>query len=150
MNRKALAAQLRIDEGKRLQTYKDSRGFWTIGVGHLLPHGHDGMTISEAQCAQYLDDDISTALMGCLKIWPGFDALPEEAQEVLCNMCFNLGELRLKLFPQMIDAVKKRQWLRVANEMRTSRWALQVGDRSKRLIARIMALVPPSPHRGEM
>ncbi len=151
MNREALAKQLRIDEGIRLLAYKDSRGFWTVGVGHLLAQlGHDGMQITHVEVERLLDEDISKALMGCIKIWPNFDKLPEEAQQVLCNMCFNLGEFHLKLFVSMIDAVKKQQWLRVAHEMRTSRWHEQVGARADRLIARIMALVPPSPHKGEM
>ncbi|WP_373559966.1 glycoside hydrolase family protein, partial [Klebsiella pneumoniae] len=27
---------LRFDEGEKLQVYKDTEGYWTVGIGHLL------------------------------------------------------------------------------------------------------------------
>lgn len=31
-----LYEMLRFDEGEKLQVYKDTEGYWTVGIGHLL------------------------------------------------------------------------------------------------------------------
>ena len=50
-------------EGRRLSAYRDSRGIWTIGVGHaatgLPPRPSAGMTISEAACDALLAADLA-------------------------------------------------------------------------------------------
>ena len=50
-------------EGRRLSAYRDSRGIWTIGVGHaatgLPPVPHAGMTITEAECDALLAADLA-------------------------------------------------------------------------------------------
>ena len=50
-------------EGRRLSAYRDSRGIWTIGVGHaatgLPPRPCAGMTITEAECDALLAADLA-------------------------------------------------------------------------------------------
>jgi lysozyme len=48
-------------EGKRNKAYKDSRGFWTIGVGHYGPNVHEGLAWTDQQIADALKDDLKTA-----------------------------------------------------------------------------------------
>ena len=50
-------------EGRRLTAYRDTRGIWTIGVGHavtgLPPRPYAGMTITEAECDALLAADLA-------------------------------------------------------------------------------------------
>src|ERR1051325_9319799 len=119
-----------MDEGKRLKVYFDSRRNPTVGVGHLVrfqDHLKVGDVITEAQCQAFLDEDIAIAVEIAHKVFPDFDELPEEAQLVLANMAYNLGEIRLRGFTLMCEAVANRAWTRVAAQMRASLWARQVG-----------------------
>ena len=59
--------------------------------------------------------------------------LPGDIQEVLVNMCFNLGGTRLGKFKNMLNAVEDHDWERMAVEMEDSRWFKQVGRRSVEL-----------------
>lgn len=52
-------------EGKRLVAYRDSRGIWTIGVGHAATAGtppvpHLGMTITAEDCDAILARDLDS------------------------------------------------------------------------------------------
>jgi GH24 family phage-related lysozyme (muramidase) len=146
MDRDALAAQLAVDEGKMLVVYHgktDRPGVWTVGVGHMvLPQDHLalGQTITEAECQAFLAHDIGLALGTCHKVWVDFDALPEEAQQVLAGMAFNLGETRLRTFRLFIAAVTDRAWQRAAMQLRHSLYYGQVTHRAERYAARLEAL----------
>ena len=74
------------------------------------------------------------------KIFPNLDELPEEAQQVLVNMTFNMGRPRLSQFKKFIAGVHAGDWNKAAVEMMDSRWAKQVGARAERLRDRIKAL----------
>lgn len=52
-------------EGKRLVAYRDSRGIWTIGVGHAATAGtppvpHLGMSITAEDCDAILTRDLAS------------------------------------------------------------------------------------------
>ena len=74
------------------------------------------------------------------KIFSDFDNLPEEAQQVIVNMTFNMGRPRLSKFKKFIAGVEAGDWEKAAVEMMDSRWATQVGSRAERLRDRIRAL----------
>jgi lysozyme len=52
-------------------------------------------------------------------------------------MCFNLGITRLKGFKKMLKACELKNYTLASQEMLTSLWARQVGNRAKNL-AKIM------------
>ncbi|MEK9739391.1 MAG: glycoside hydrolase family protein, partial [Euryarchaeota archaeon] len=83
-------------------------------------------------------------LQDCKQIFPDFDDLPEEAQLVIANMCFQLGRPRLSNFKKFIAAVNDRDWAKAADEMEDSRWYKQTTARADRLIARIITLGVPA------
>lgn len=143
MDRARLAAQLEIDEGRRLAVYADTRGNLTVGIGHLVL-ASDHLTlhqpITSLQCAQYLAHDIETAWHGVLTLWPHAEALPEIVQQVLANMCFNMGLKTLSTFNGLIAAVDHRDWQAAATHMEQSRWYAQVGRRAERLTAWMRAM----------
>lgn len=121
--------QLKDDEGLRLKPYRCSAGKLTIGYGRNL----DDNGISKAEAEYLLDGDIRDAENACLHAFPWFADLSEERQDVLVNMCFNLGMTRLLRFTRFLKAMSLGAYETAAHEMMNSNWAEQVGDRAKRL-----------------
>jgi len=129
MNKNKLAAQLVIDEGLKPKVYKDSLGIETIGVGRNLRD--KGLSPLEIQFL--LANDIDDVCRDLDRSLPWWRVMNETRQNVLANMCFNMGIARLLGFKKALAAMKEERWSDAATEMRSSKWAEQVGDRAKRL-----------------
>ena len=146
MNKDILREQLADDEGCKYEIYLDHLGLPTFGIGHLVKdvdpeHGQPvGTPVSEERVRQAFDLDILVTIEDCHRLYDDFDDLPEEAQLVIANMCFNLGYTRLSKFKGMKSGVDDRDWHRAADEMVDSRWHDQVPNRAKRLVKRIRDL----------
>ena len=63
--------------------------------------------------------------------------MPEEVQQILVNMMFNMGRTRLSKFKNMNSAILEGDWTRAAVEGRDSRWHQQVTNRAERLMVRL-------------
>lgn len=128
MNYERLKQTLTRHEGKRHMMYKCSVGVDTVGVGHAMTQ-----PLSDRVIDLMLEDDIIIAVEELRRNVMFFDDLPEEAQEVLVNMCFNLGITRLMQFKNMFAAIEEESWSTAANEALDSKWARQVGSRAEEL-----------------
>lgn len=62
-----------------------------------------------------------------------FWTLNEARQEIIIEMCFNLGADHFAAFKHMIAAIEAHDYEGAAHEMVASRWALQVGERANEL-----------------
>jgi|TARA_B100000287_G_scaffold428851_1_gene481012 lysozyme len=146
MNIDQLRETLKIDEGVKYEIYNDHLGYPTFGIGHLVvesdeEHGKPvGTPISEERVNAVFDKDVAVMVDEAKKIFPNLDTLPEEAQQVIVNMTFNMGRPRLSQFKKFIAGVNAGDWDKAAVEMMDSRWAKQVGARAERLRDRIKAL----------
>ena len=90
-------AYITEEEGYRNKAYKDSKGLWTIGVGHLIkkdePHLLNA-TLTDQEVKDLLKSDLkwcSEAVESSVKVplkQPQFDAL--------YSLCFNIGETAFK------------------------------------------------------
>ena len=146
MNIDQLRETLKIDEGVKYEIYNDHLGYPTFGIGHLVvesdeEHGKPvGTPISEERVNAVFDKDVAVMVDEAKKIFPNLDSLPEEAQQVIVNMTFNMGRPRLSQFKKFIASVNAGDWDKAAVEMMDSRWAKQVGARAERLRDRIKAL----------
>ena len=146
MNKDQLREELAADEGCKYEIYLDHLGLPTFGIGHLVKdvdpeHGQPvGTPVSEERVRQAFDLDILVTIEDCHRLYDDFDDLPEEAQLVIANMCFNLGYPRLSKFKGMKAGCDARDWHRMADEMVDSRWHDQVPNRAKRLVKRIRDL----------
>jgi|AraplaDrversion2_2_1032049.scaffolds.fasta_scaffold00773_63 lysozyme len=129
MNREKLAAQLTIDEGRRALVYIDTVGKLTGGVGRNLTD----RPFFDDEIALMLKNDIDLAEKDLDRFIPWWRQLSEARQNVLANMCFNLGIKRLLLFVNMLDHARAGRYTEAAAEMLDSKWAKQVGDRARRL-----------------
>jgi GH24 family phage-related lysozyme (muramidase) len=86
-------------------------------------------------------DDVKKAVYGCRSIYgEKFDLWPDEVQEILVNMCFNVGPGGLSKFKKFKEALEKHQWAKAAIEGRDSRWHKQVPNRAERLMKRLEAI----------
>ena len=146
MNVDKLREQLKIDEGVKYEIYLDHLGYPTFGIGHLITeadeeHGKPvGTKITEERVNAVFNKDVEIYVNEAKKVFPNIDDLPPEAQEVIVNMCFNMGAPRLAKFKKFIAGVNSGDWNTAAIEMMDSRWANQVGNRAVRLRDRIKAL----------
>ena len=100
----------RRNEGSRLVAYKDTKGNWTIGVGHNLaarglpwvagdPSETDwgGYTINEAQEHNLLLADLAESIRDSsgLECW---NSLSDRRKAAIVDMCFSMGINKLKTF----------------------------------------------------
>ena len=99
-----------------------------------------GTPVSEERVNAVFESDVAKFVSESKKVFPNLDELPEEAQQVIVNMCFNMGAPRLSKFKKFIAAVNDGNWSTAAVEMMDSRWATQVGARAERLRDRLQAL----------
>ena len=146
MNVDKLREQLEIDEGCVYEIYKDHLGYATFGIGHLVlecdaEHGQSvGTSVSTDRVVEAFESDVQSVLSDCDILYPDFSSLPEEAQQVIANMMFNMGRPRLSKFKGMKRGVDARDWNQAADEMVDSTWYRQVTNRADRLVERIRAL----------
>lgn len=136
--------QLKIDEGVIYEIYEDHLGYPTFGVGHLIldtdpEHGQPlGTGVSEERIASAFEHDLDTAIDECKILYgAAWFYHPEEVQEILINMMFNMGRPRLTKFKKMNSAIEAGDWETAAVEGRDSRWYSQVGARAERLMSRL-------------
>lgn len=143
MNVYKLREQLKIDEGCVNEIYTDHLGYPTFGIGHLIVESDPengqavGTAVSDDRVDAAFDADVKVVLSDCKVLYPDFDDLPEEAQQIIANMMFNLGRPRLSKFVGMKRGVDAKDWNTAADEMVDSRWYRQVGARAERLVNRM-------------
>tara|TARA_Y100000592_G_C5458130_1_gene312472 strand:- start:1238 stop:1678 length:441 start_codon:yes stop_codon:yes gene_type:complete len=138
-----LREQLAIDEGVKYEIYKDHLGYPTCGIGHLIldsdpEYGQpDGTPVSEERVNELFDKDCQVVIDECKILYPNFDELPEEVQQIVANMMFNMGRPRLSKFKGMKAGVDAGDWQKAADEMVDSGWYRQVTNRAQRLVDRM-------------
>jgi GH24 family phage-related lysozyme (muramidase) len=146
MNTKQLREQLEIDEGVKYDIYNDHLGYPTFGIGHLVIKSDPecgqevGTAVSRERVAEAFESDVKGVIEDCNKLYNDFDELPEEAQQIIANMMFNLGRTRLTKFRGMKRGVDARDWDAAADEMVDSAWYRQVTNRADRLVQRMRGI----------
>tara|TARA_B100000745_G_scaffold291814_1_gene232025 strand:+ start:122 stop:598 length:477 start_codon:yes stop_codon:yes gene_type:complete len=138
-----LREQLEIDEGVKYEVYKDHLGYDTFGIGHLITardpeNGWSvGTDVDEYRVQEAFEDDVQSVISDCEKLYVQWEHLPEEAQQIIANMMFNMGRPRLTKFKGMKRGVDARDWNAAADEMVDSSWYRQVTNRADRLVMRM-------------
>jgi GH24 family phage-related lysozyme (muramidase) len=146
MNLEQLQKELAVDEGCKLEIYLDHLGYPTVGIGHLITEDDElyGFEVGSEVSQEHVDDlfhaDVQRTLRDCEFLYSDFNDLPEEAQLIIANMCFQLGRPRLSGFKKMKAAVDSRDWREASRQMLDSKWAKQTPNRASRLSHRMAAL----------
>lgn len=129
-NQKAKVRQMLVnDEGYRQFPYKCTAGKLTIGIGRNL----QDRGISKDEAYFLLNSDIDYFADFLEQKLPFFNQLTENRQNVLINMCFNLGTTGFMKFKKLLEHVKNHDYEKAVLEMRRSKWVSQVPNRAKRL-----------------
>jgi len=155
MKRPDLINQLKRHEGLVLHAYRCSANRWTIGYGRNLQDkglsneekemfgvekSMDMLTrkITKAQATKLLTSDVAEFEASVISKVSFFDELDSVRQDILINMAFNMGINRLMKFKNMLGKLKEHDYQGSADEMKDSKWYVQVGIRSAELYVQMV------------
>lgn len=138
------SAQIEIDEGRVMESYVDTEGHLTGGVGHLLTDAEkalypEGTPIPKEVVDEWYRIDLEEAEADADKFYKTDDP---NLKAILTNMSFNLGSTRLGKFVKLKEALIAGDYEEAAAQMLDSKWAGQVKGRATRLIERMTSLAP--------
>lgn len=127
-----LRKQLIRDEGVRKYAYRDSLGYWTIGVGRLIDKAKGG-GLSDEEIEFLLNNDIEDKMTELNKALPWLSTLSDARQGVLLNMSFQLGINGILNFKNTLSLIKQGLYKEASDNMLKSLWAKQTPERAARL-----------------
>ena len=149
-------AMIMRHEGAVPYPYKDSKGLWTIGVGHLIGDGktlppeyaawannkdafdkrnNTTPAITQKQMQELFEEDYKKHEV-IAKKGPGFSKATPEMQGAFVDLSFNMGAW-WTVFKKAGKAAEKGDFETVAKELENSKWYNQVGNRAKEVVALI-------------
>ena len=129
--------QLSRDEDRIKHAYLDSKGYLTIGVGHLVDERKNAGLHDEVIDLQ-LKLDIQEKTRQVLNALPWASAIDEARLGVLINMSFNLGTQGLLGFKKMLKAIQAKDWPKAAFECADPNYVKDVGARAHRLAKQLL------------
>lgn len=156
IDRQKLDSQLMLDEGLRLKAYRDTRGFLTVGVGRNLDAnplsgpelaivGHDArklpITHDQAVFLLHNDEMKSISLLTEHAAW--WSLLSDVRARVMVDLVFNMGwrsadgKHGLSTFQHFLADMACRAFDSAADDLKSSAWYNQVGNRGPRLVAMV-------------
>jgi len=109
-------------EGSRTKAYKDSKGIWTIGVGHNL----EANPIPQEAVNIIFEADLGAVLRDIHRAFPWFEDLDEVRQAVIIDVVFNMGLPRFRGFKNTIRAIEKGNYRKAAEELLDSKAAREL------------------------
>lgn len=132
-----LEDMLLVHEGKKRFVYRCTSNALTIGVGRNIDPNKGGIGLSDDEILYMLRNDIKRVYDELDSNLPWFKDLDDVRQDVLQDMCFNMGISRLLSFRKMLAAVELGLYDRASDELLNSKYAEQVKGRALKL-ARMM------------
>lgn len=116
-------------EGRRSKPYKDTRGFWTIGIGHKM-QAYADIILTEPQIDALFNHDMQTVWHELDLHLPNWRSWSPSVQLVLQDMCFEMGIGGLMKFQNFLAALRAGEMQDARREMLDSDWAKQVPNRA--------------------
>ncbi len=129
MNIDTITSSLKYHEGYRARVYNDSLGIPTIGYGFAIKD----LVLSESVATLILKDKVNVLVSQVKDKFPWLDNSPENIQEVIVEMCYQLGVTGVSKFRNTLRAMEERRWSDAASGMLDSRWAKQTPKRAKEM-----------------
>ena len=125
---------IKVHEGLRLDKYMDSRGFPTIGYGHLIEPGESMPNrISQQKADELFDEDYAHHKAAAKKI-PGYDKASAMQKAALIDLTFNMGPAWADGFPAFKKAFAAGNYEQAGNELIDSAYYSQVGRRGPTIV----------------
>lgn len=135
--RNELRKQLEKDEDRRRHVYKDSRGFWTIGVGRLVDDRFPSSGLREEEITFLFNNDVEERISQLTHALPWFQDLDDVRKGALLNMAFQLGIEGLLKFHCTLALMHTGKYTEASAEMMRSDWATQTPARAARMAKQV-------------
>jgi len=126
-------------EGVRTKPYKDTKGLWTVGVGHLIG---DGKTLPDAWNREFSMDEVMAIFdedykhhRQAAESIPGFNKLGSGGQGALTDLTFNMGPSWYKKWPTFQKQLSSGDIEGAASNLEGSAWYKQVGRRAPTVVS---------------
>ena len=127
-----LVESIKKHEGFRSKPYPDPIHGWdvpTFGIGFTY--------ITEEEADYILTNRIKSITKELESRIPFFSSLPQDIQEVLIEMSFQLGVAGTLRFKNMLKALESNNYAKAAEEMLDSKWARQTPVRVNNLASKV-------------
>lgn len=148
-----LRKMLIYDEGEVLNIYKDSLGYYTIGIGHLLTKSanySDALhqlnlevkrttngTITKKESADLFEKDLKDVIKGVksnVLLKEVYESLDPIRRLALLNMVFQMGVNGVANFKNSMKMAKEKRWSDLEKNLKLSLWYKQTPNRANRVI----------------
>ena len=127
-------------EGIKTRPYKDTKGLWTVGVGHLIG---DGKTLPPDMNREFsmkeVMDMFESDFVHHVKLaeqTPGYNKANEKGKGALIDLAYNMGKWWTK-FPTTAKALEAGDFKAAAAGLQDSAWYKQVGQRGPQIVAMV-------------
>ena len=124
-----LLESIKKHEGFVEHVYDDSLGIPTIGYGFAIKD----LVLDEDIAEEILIRKLERLKRNANSRFRWLEDMPVVVQEVILNMCYQLGVTGVSKFRRAISALQEGDWDEAANEMLDSLWARQTPNRAKEL-----------------
>lgn len=146
MDLNPLLSDLKKEEGFRSYLYDDSNGKplsrGSVIVGNpTIGYGWSVSTepVTEELAEYILSYQVQDAYSELLKAAPWVSEQPQEIQQALTDMAFNLGVVGLLKFNIFLSLIKSGSYSEAADDLKGTLWASQVKSRATRIEGLIRA-----------
>lgn len=139
-------------EGIRYEPYKDSKGKWTVGVGHLIGDGNTlppewNRKFSHQEVMALFEQDYRKHRSAAESI-PGFEKFNAVGQAALTDLTFNMGPGWVSKFPNTAKSIAAGDSQGAADGLTKSEWYKQVGNRAPKIVSMISQGTPKAERGG--
>lgn len=148
-----LREMIAFDEGKVLKIYRDSLGYYTVGIGHLLTKKdslkeaisildqqvgrNTNGNITNDEAAMLFEKDLEVVLKGVKRntlLNEVYQAIDPTRRLALLNMVFQLGEAGTANFKNSMRNAINNDWTKLESNLKQSLWYKQTKNRATRVI----------------
>lgn len=114
-------------EGLRLKAYKDTKGIWTVGVGHTGPEVVEGLVITKEKAHELFQKDVTWAedTVNTVKV-----PLSQNQFDALVSFVFNVGAGAFKR-STMLKMLNVGDYAGAAKQF--DRWVIPIEITSRRM-----------------
>ena len=129
-------AEIKKEEGFRMETYKCTEGHLTGGYGHKMLDGETPPT-DMAGWTKLFERDFARAMSGAEELLMICPNVNDTARHIVVEMCYQMGSYGVSKFHGMLSALQESDYVTASKEMLDSRWAKQTPKRAMRMAERM-------------
>ena len=125
-------------EGRVRHAYQDHKGYWTIGIGHLIDERRGGK-LPDHIIDELCDWDIEQVIKELDRAAPVWREVHKGAQAALIEMGFQMGIPSLMNFKKMWAALENGDYDEAHTQALESKWGrIDTPDRAKAVAERFL------------